>query len=276
MYKWRLFVIHLLILNHLTLIFVLHTLKVNYLNNRLHLLYPFSAALTPSLPSTNLLSLTVSLSISTYLCVVHLIASVPLIHHRYFLNVCKHSPCITFIFSFLYFNSGYEIGVMFAVISKQGIQFSVHISIFLSLSSFLSYASLFIRSFCCCCCSFYDARRLNHCHQNKLFAVVFYVYISQILIVRMHQSSLATLIQCNENQLSFGSNNFLSAPLSLARSLLLSNCWLLFLCAICIFFLCLFLCTHRCFYFARALAHTQVTFRLLWTLHCPFFMWFLQ
>lgn len=32
--KWRLFVIHLLILNHLTLIFVLHTLKTNYLNNR--------------------------------------------------------------------------------------------------------------------------------------------------------------------------------------------------------------------------------------------------
>lgn len=81
---------------------------------------------------------------------------------------------------------------------------------FFSLSlSFRSYASLFIRSFLCCC-SFYDARRLNHCHQNKLFAVVFYVYISQILIVRMHQSSLATLIQCNENQLSFGSNNFLA------------------------------------------------------------------
>lgn len=34
LYKWRLFVIHLLILNHLTLIFVLHTLKMNYLNNR--------------------------------------------------------------------------------------------------------------------------------------------------------------------------------------------------------------------------------------------------
>lgn len=98
---------------------------------------------------------------------------------------------------------------MFSVISKQRYTiFGTHIDFFLSLS-FRSYASLFIRSFLCCC-SFYDARRLNHCHQNKLFAVVFYVYISQILIVRMHQSSLATLIQCNENQLSFGSNNFLA------------------------------------------------------------------
>lgn len=92
-YKWRLFVIHLLILNHLTLIFVLHTLKMNYLNNRFHSLslcfgigicfrfHHFACLIFLSLARTLALSLSLAQSI----------ASVPLIHLLdgvYF--VCAH------------------------------------------------------------------------------------------------------------------------------------------------------------------------------------------
>lgn len=180
LYQWRLFVIHLLILNHLTLIFVLHTLKMNYLNNRFLSLF-----------RTAFVFIFIRFSFGSAYSSLYTV-------HTF------RSPCLTFNFFFQFIMQSVLCSLLFK--SKVYNFWYTHI-MYCSCTSLCVWLGSLVFSRCFIFLLFFHScsklvRLLHFCFigwskkKNAVFKIkclrlCFYVYISQILTVLMHQSSLS-------------------------------------------------------------------------------------